>query len=57
MANKLKLQDERDYFKPFHYPCAYEMRLKHEQLEWIHTEVPKLEDVKDWKNRLITEEK
>ena len=53
----LKLQDERDYFKPFHYPWAYDMWLKHEQSHWLHTEVPMLEDVKDWKNRLSTEEK
>ena len=54
---KLKLQDERDYFKPFHYPWAYDAWLKHEQSHWLHTEVPMLEDVKDWKNRLSTEEK
>ena len=54
---KLKLQDERDYFKPFHYPWAYDRWLKHEQSHWLHTEVPMLEDVKDWKNRLSTEEK
>jgi len=53
----LKLQDEREYFKPFHYPWAYDMWLKHEQSHWLHTEVPMLEDVKDWKNRLSTEEK
>jgi len=55
--NKLKLQDERDYFKPFHYPWAYDAWLKHEQSHWLHTEVPMLEDVKDWKNKLSTEEK
>jgi len=57
MPTKLKLQDERDYFKPFHYPWAYDMWLKHEQSHWIHTEVPMLEDVKDWKKRLTNEEK
>ena len=57
MAKTLKLQDERDYFKPFHYPWAYDRWLKHEQSHWLHTEVPMLEDVKDWKNRLSTEEK
>ena len=53
----LKLQDEREYFKPFHYPWAYDMWLKHEQSHWLHTEVPMLEDVKDWKNRLTQEER
>ena len=57
MAKTLKLQDERDYFKPFHYPWAYDRWLKHEQSHWLHTEVPMLEDVKDWKNNLSTEEK
>jgi len=57
MAPKLKLTDERDYFKPFHYPWAYDAWLKHEQSHWLHTEVPMLEDVKDWKTRLTTEEK
>ena len=57
MAPKLKLTDERTYFKPFHYPWAYDAWLKHEQSHWLHTEVPMLEDVKDWKTRLTTEEK
>lgn len=57
MAKTLKLQDERDYFKPFHYPWAYDAWLKHEQSHWLHTEVPMIEDVKDWKNNLSTEEK
>jgi ribonucleoside-diphosphate reductase beta chain len=54
---KLKLTDERNYFKPFSYPWAYEAWLKHEQSHWIHTEVPMLEDVKDWKNRMTESEK
>ena len=54
---KLKLTDERNSFKPFNYPWAYDAWLKHEQSHWLHTEVPMLEDVKDWKNRLTDEEK
>ena len=49
--------DERQSFKPFHYPWAYQAWLKHEQIHWLHTEVPMLEDVKDWKNRLTPSEK
>ena len=49
--------DERQSFKPFHYPWAYEAWLKHEQIHWLHTEVPMLEDVKDWKKKLSKEEK
>jgi ribonucleoside-diphosphate reductase beta chain len=57
MKTKLKLTDERNNFKPFHYPWAYDSWLKHEQSHWMHTEVPMLEDVKDWKNKLTDQEK
>jgi ribonucleoside-diphosphate reductase beta chain len=57
MKTKLKLTDERPYFKPFHYPWAYDMWLKHEQSHWLHSEVPMADDIKDWKSRLSTEEK
>ncbi len=56
MVAKLKLTDERTYFKPFSYPWAYEAWLKHEQSHWLHTEVPMAEDVKDWKNKLTEPE-
>jgi ribonucleoside-diphosphate reductase beta chain len=52
-----RLTDERTYFKPFNYPWAYDAWLKHEQSHWLHTEVPMLEDVKDWKKKLTKEEK
>jgi ribonucleoside-diphosphate reductase beta chain len=52
-----KLVDDRNSFKPFNYPWAYDAWLKHEQSHWLHTEVPMLEDVKDWKTRLTAEEK
>ena len=55
--NDLRLTDERSYFKPFNYPWAYDAWLKHEQSHWLHTEVPMLEDVKDWKKKLTDEEK
>ena len=47
MVAKTKLTDERDYFKPFNYPWAYEAWLKHEQSHWLHTEVPMAEDAKE----------
>jgi ribonucleoside-diphosphate reductase beta chain len=55
--SKIKLTDEREYFKPFQYPWAYEAWLKHEQSHWLHTEVPMAEDVKDWQRKLSHEEK
>ena len=54
---KLKLTDDRSFFKPFNYPWAYDAWLKHEQSHWLHTEVPMLEDVKDWKSKLTPDEK
>ena len=54
---QLKLTDERSYFKPMRYEWAYAAWLKHEQIHWLHSEVPMLEDVKDWKNRLTDSEK
>lgn len=54
---KLKLTDGRDSYKPFHYPWAYEAWLKHEQAHWLHTEVPLLEDVKDWNKKLTPSQK
>ena len=55
--NAISLTDERNHFKPFNYPWAYDTWLKHEQSHWLHTEVPMSEDVKDWKNKLSDEEK
>ena len=51
------LRDERQYFKPFNYPWAYDKWLKHEQSHWLHTEVPMVEDVKDWKHKLNESER
>ena len=51
------LLHERSYFKPFNYPWAYDAWLKHEQSHWLHTEVPMIEDVNDWKKRLTDGEK
>lgn len=52
-----RITDERNNFKPFNYPWAYDAWLKHEQSHWLHTEVPMLEDVKDWKKKLTDQEK
>ena len=58
MVNKkYKITDERTYYKPFHYPWAYDAWLKHEQAHWLHSEVPMLEDVKDWNKKLTPSQK
>jgi ribonucleoside-diphosphate reductase beta chain len=56
IKNSNSLTTERQHFKPFNYPWAYDAWLKHEQSHWLHTEVPMLEDVKDWKKRLTPNE-
>lgn len=33
---KLKITDERQEFKPFSYPWAYDAWLKHEQAHWLN---------------------
>jgi len=52
-----KLTDNKQAFKPFNFPWAYEAWLQHEQSHWMHTEVPLIEDVKDWKNKLDASQK
>ena len=54
---KSNLTENRSSFKPFNYPWAYDAWIKHEQSHWMHTEVPMLEDVKDWKKKLTDSEK
>ena len=54
---EFKVTDDRSNFKPFNYPWAYDAWIKHEQSHWLHTEVPMLEDVKDWKKKLTENEK
>jgi len=53
----LKLTDERNYYKPFSYPWAYEAFQQSEQMHWLWSEVPMIEDVNDWKNKLTEGEK
>jgi len=56
-STESSLMDTRSYFKPFNYSWAYDAWLKHEQSHWLHTEVPMLEDLQDWKKFLTSEEK
>jgi len=57
VKKKLRLTDSRNYFKPFHYPWAYDAFKASEQMHWLWTEVPMLEDMKDWQKRLTENEK
>jgi len=57
VKRKNDLTEERAAFRPFNYPWAYDSWMKHEQSHWLHSEVPMIEDVKDWKKKLTKEEK
>ena len=39
-------------YKPFEYPEAYDFWLKQQQAHWLHTEVPMMSDLNDWKQNL-----
>jgi ribonucleoside-diphosphate reductase beta chain len=54
---KPKLTEERTFFKPFTYDWAYDAFMASEQMHWMALEVPMLEDVADWKNKLNENEK
>ena len=56
MQKTSSLQATRDYYKPFSYPWAFEAFQASEQMHWLWTEVPMLDDVKDWQNRLSKDE-
>ena len=52
MANLL---EERDYYKPFNYPWAFEFYKKQQQMHWMPEEVPLQDDIKDYKEKLTPE--
>ena len=54
---KPDLLKERIVYKPFEYPQAFDYWLKQHQAHWIHTEVPMMSDVNDWKQNLTENEK
>jgi len=48
---------ERVVYKPFEYPEAHDFWMKQQQAHWLHTEVPMMSDVNDWKQNLTETEK
>lgn len=48
---------ERIVYKPFEYPKAHDFWLKQQQAHWLHTEVPMMSDINDWKQNLTETEK
>ena len=57
MAKKTSLLQERIIYKPFEYQEAADYWLKQQQAHWLHTEVPMMSDVNDWKQNLTETEK
>ena len=56
MAKK-DITQERIVYKPFEYQQASDYWLKQQQAHWLHTEVPMMSDVNDWKQNLESHEK
>jgi ribonucleoside-diphosphate reductase beta chain len=54
---KRNLTKERIIYKPFEYPEAFDYWLKQQQAHWLHTEVPMMSDINDWKQNLSETEK
>jgi ribonucleoside-diphosphate reductase beta chain len=51
------ITQERVVYKPFEYPEAHDYWMKQQQAHWLHTEVPMMSDVNDWKQNLNKTEK
>ena len=49
------LLDEREYYKPFAYPWAFEAYKKQQQMHWLADEVPLQDDIKDYKEKLSSD--
>ncbi len=53
----MSLLTAEPFYKPFHYPWAYDAWLTQQRLHWIAQEVPMSDDVKNWKTDLTENEK
>ena len=53
----MSLLDDRPVYKPFQYPWAYDAWLTQQRVHWLPEEVPLADDVKDWHNKLLAEER
>ena len=48
----MSLLEEREYYKPFQYPWAFENYKKQQQMHWLPEEVPLQDDIRDYKEKL-----
>ena len=49
----MSLLKEREYYKPFQYPWAFENYKKQQQMHWLPDEVPLQDDIKDYNFKLL----
>jgi len=48
----MNLLEEREYYKPFVYPWAFEFYKRQQQMHWLPDEVPLQDDIKDYREKL-----
>ena len=53
----MSLFKERNHYKPFEYPWAFDAYDAQQKMHWLTSEVPLAEDVRDWNERLNSNEK
>ena len=53
----MNLLEEREYYKPFVYPWAFEKYKRQQQMHWLPDEVPLQDDIKDYNQKLSEDER
>ncbi len=53
----MSILDNRNHYRPFDHPWAYEAWEKQQQIHWFAKEVPMADDKRDWDTKLSPEEK
>ena len=51
------LMTDREFYKPFSYPRAFEFYNEQQKMHWLPEEVPLHTDVSDWNHKLSSNEK
>ena len=53
----MSLFKERNHYKPFEYPWAFDAYDAQQKMHWLPSEVPLHEDIRDWNEKLTLKEK
>ena len=48
----MNLLEEREYYKPFNYPWAFEHYKTQQHMHWLPDEVPLADDLKDYREKM-----